>query len=442
MTSWSFRTKKAPLVAVDIGSHKMACVIADVSDQDKGLRILGASSCVSKGIRTGAVTDMPVASDALSDCVREAERMAGLHAEEIWLAFSAGHVCSHTQKEQVSLKGRSVCNDDIWTALDQGRVHCRAEHKSIRTGEHFLVHTIPTSYVLDRCMGIKDPRNLRGWTLGVKLHVVSAYLGAFKNLLTCVRRCHLEVCGWVIEPYASGLAVLTEEEMELGSLVIDFGAGVTSAAIFSGEALLFACAVPLGGHSITQDIASCLSISRAEAERLKNLRGHAISLNREGGQVLEPALALGETDSGRRHSVDCAKMDEIIHTRLQEILELLKHAIAASGYAARSGFHTVITGGCIDLLGLQDLTSQILDRKVRVGNPRSTFQILDRKVRLDYPQHSPDVTDFFRSPGTSAVLGTLRYALEEIAARVVRPSSSRIMRLGRWMKTHFWKECV
>ncbi|NWH08413.1 MAG: cell division protein FtsA [Alphaproteobacteria bacterium] len=230
------------------------------------------------------------------------------------------------------------------------------------------IHTSPLSYTVDSASRIRDPRGMFGERLGALVSAVSVQDGPLRNLEVCVESCHLDISARVFSPYASGLAALVPDEMELGATVVDMGAGVTAIAVFAEGALVHGRTVPLGGLSITTDIARGLSTPIAHAERLKTLHGSAlVAQNDDRDMVSVPQV--GEEDADAETPVPRSMLTGIIRPRLEEILELVRDRLQTSGVESTSGRRVVLTGGASQLTGAREMAQRILNKQTRLGRP-------------------------------------------------------------------------
>jgi cell division protein FtsA len=273
-------TKRSAIVAaLDIGTSKVACLIARLKPrvQQEPLRrrshaieILGIGHTRARGIKSGTVVDLAEAEEAVRHAVAAAERMAGVELDSVIASVSAGRLSSELFTATVHVAGPTVTPGDVERVLAAGSRH------SLRDGR-VVLHSLPIGYALDSARGIRDPRGMLGKRLGVDIHVVTADIAALRNLMLAVEHCHLTVEAMVATPYMAGLAVLADDEADLGAAVIDMGAGTTTIAVFCGGHLVHADGFAVGGHHVTMDLARGLNANIADAERLKTLHGNVLA---------------------------------------------------------------------------------------------------------------------------------------------------------------------
>ncbi len=351
--------------ALDIGSSKIVCFIARASGHETP-RIVGIGHQLAEGMKQGAVSNMEALQYAISQAVGAAEDMAGETLQQVTINIAGVHLTSHRAELELSLNSHEVTENDLARIQAQGPAMLPDDPHGGPATE--LLHNLPVSYALDDQKGIRDPLGMTGNLLRGQMHLVSARFGALRTLETVIARCHLDIAGRVAAPYASGLACLVEDEMELGSVVIDMGAGTTSFALFFDGHMIYAGGVPLGGAHVTSDIARGLTTSVTQAERLKTLYGHATPSPMDSRDMIEVPL-VGEEESEDPNTVPKAHLIRIIQPRIEETLELVRAKIEQSGFAAQAGRRVVLTGGASQLSGVRELAQRVLDKQVRLGRP-------------------------------------------------------------------------
>src|SRR5690242_1118124 len=277
------------VAALDVGSTKICCFIARVTEDGRG-RVTGIGHHLSRGLRGGSIIDMEAAEAAILTTVHAAEQMAGETIQEVVVNLSGGYPASQTLGIEVAIAGHEIGDGDVRRALDQGGTF-------ESPNERRLIHSIPIGYTIDGSRGIRDPRGMFGERLGVDMHVVTAAAGAVRNLTNCVSRCHLEIKALVVSPYASGLATLVEDEMDLGVTVIDMGAATTSIAVFFDGHVVYTDSIAIGGSHVTNDIARGLSTPLAHAERMKTLYGNCLATPADEREIIQ-VPQVGEEEAG------------------------------------------------------------------------------------------------------------------------------------------------
>jgi cell division protein FtsA len=362
--------KSALVAALDVGSSKVVCMIARLrphaprqvlTRRSHGIEIVGFGHTVARGMKAGCVTNLGQAEEAIRQAVDAAERMAGVEIESVVLSLSAGRLCSDLFAAEIDIVGSTVSESDIARVLAAGSRH------SLRDGRAIL-HSLPVGYSIDGVGGVRDPRGMLASRFGVDMHVATADVAAARNLMLAVERCHLEVEAMVAGPYVAGLAVLADDEADLGAAVVDMGAGTTTMAAFFGGRLVHTDGFALGSHHVTMDIARGLNARVADAERIKTLYGSVISGGSdERDMITVPPLSDDEREQAQL--VSRATLVSIIKPRVEEILEMVRDRLANSPLAADRRSHVILTGGGSQLTGLPDLAARVLGRQVRLGRP-------------------------------------------------------------------------
>ncbi|MFQ5346680.1 MAG: cell division protein FtsA [Rhodothalassiaceae bacterium] len=411
-------TSSHMITALDVGSSKIACFIGSVDDEGGiGIPGMGVRSC--RGVRSGAVVDIAETEHAMRSAVEQAERMAGVTVDEVIVSVSAGDLESHIVEVETEIEGHRVEESDLRHALSQARA-------SITLTDREVIHAFPACFALDGIYGVRAPIGLYGERLATTLHVVTARAAPLRNLRTCVERAHLRVRRFVAAPYASGLATLVEDEMQLGAAVVDIGAGTTDVAIFAGGAMVFASVLPLGGNHVTQDIARGLLTPVDQAERLKTLHGQALSTAADDRETIDvPQLGEGDYDPDGYITVPRSRLSRIIEPRLAEILELVRDRLEAGGFAGGAARRVVLTGAASQLPAMRDLAQRILDKQVRLGRPSGLTGLAAATA----------------GPGFATTAGLLLHSAkappESAAPRspVSLPAAGGgLARLGRWLR--------
>jgi cell division protein FtsA len=422
--------KSAVLSVLDIGTTKVACLIArlmpaEASDTLRGrthrCRILGIGHQRSRGIKAGAVVDMEEAENAIRLAVDAAERMAGVQVESVIVNLSGGRLGSQLYHAKVSIGGKAVSDQDIHRVLEAAASRTEQQGRA-------LLHSLPTGFSLDSTRGIREPKGMIGDELGADMHVVSCDSAAARNLMLAIERCHLDVEAVVSTPYAAGLSALVDDEAEMGAALVDMGGGTTTIGVFSDGHLTHVDAIAVGGNHVTMDIARGLTIRVSDAERLKTLYGSCISSPSDERETISVAQ-VGEDGEHPIH-VPKSHLVRIIRPRVEEILELVRDRLQAAGFAPQAGRRLVLTGGAAQLTGVPEAARRIISNQVRVGRPLGI-------------QGLPESA---KSPAFSAAVGLLVYpqvaGIEhfEPRRRVVTQSTGTdgyMSRMGRWLRESF-----
>jgi cell division protein FtsA len=414
------------VAALDIGTSKIACLIARLSPKgDQAPRgrshsvdLIGFGHTSSRGMKGGTVTDMARAEEAIRRAVDTAERMAKVEVASVLVGVSGGRLGSESFAASVRLQGRAVEQGDIGRVLDAASLH------SVRDGRAVL-HSLPVGYALDTNTGIRDARGMVGQVLSVDLHVVTAEWPVLKNLVLLVERCHLGVEGLVAAPYAAALSALTADEAELGAVCIDFGAGTTTFAAFASGNCVHADGVAVGGQHLTMDLARALSVRVSEAERLKSLFGNVIATTSDDLEMITVPSIEGEREIP--NAVPRSHIVRALRPRIEEIVELVRERLGKAGMLAEARRRIVLTGGGAELAGLPEFVGRTFGASVRVGRPIGIGRL----------------SEIARKPGFAASAGLLVFPQVadrehfEPRRRAAADQGNYLVRVGRWLKESF-----
>ncbi|TWF54369.1 cell division protein FtsA [Neorhizobium alkalisoli] len=425
-------SKRSHIVSVlDIGSTKVVCMIARLTPRQESqilpgrthnVEIIGIGHQRSRGVKSGVVADLDAAESVVRLAVDAAERMAGLTVDSLIVNVSAGRLSSDVYTATIDLGGQEV------EASDLKRVLGAASQRSLRQ-DRATLHSLPTGFSLDGERGVRDPLAMFGDVLGVDMHVVTAERATLKNLELCVNRAHLSVEGMVATPYASGLAALVDDEVELGCAAIDMGGGTTTISVFAEGRLVHTDAISLGGHHVTTDLARGLSTRIEDAERMKVVHGSAVSNGADERDIIA-VPPIGEDDRDLPTQVPRALVTRIVKARIEETLELIRDRIQKSGFSPIVGKRVVLTGGASQLTGLSETARRILARNVRIGRPMG---ISGLPAAAKGPAFStavglmiyPQVADMETHASQGGLIGSLGNG------------NGRLARVGQWLKESF-----
>lgn len=425
-------SKRSHVVSVlDIGSTKVVCMIGRLTPREETevlpgrthkVDVIGIGHQRSRGVKSGVIADLDALEGVIRLAVDAAERMAGLTVDSLIVNVSAGRIASDIYTASIDLGGQEVESGDLRKVL------IAASQQSLRQ-DRAILHSLPTGYSLDGERGIRDPLSMYGDMLGVDMHVVTAERTALKNLELCINRAHLSVEGIVATPYASGLAALVDDEVELGCAAIDMGGGTTTISVFAEGRLVHTDAIGLGGHHVTTDLARGLSTRIEDAERLKVVHGSALA-NGSDDRDMIAVPPIGEDDRDQPSQVSRALVSRIVRARIEETLELIRDRIQKSGFSPIVGKRVVLTGGASQLTGLPETARRILARNVRIGRPMgvSGLPVAAKGPAFStacglmiYPQIA-DIEIHAAQGGMFSPFGT---------------GSGRIARVGQWLKESF-----
>ena len=422
--------RAAVVAALDVGTSKVACLIARLEPQppqevlrrrSHGVRILGFAHTAAAGMKGGGVVDLVEAEQMIRNAIEIAENDARVQLQSVVVSLSGGRLGSERFIADIALAGGAVTDSEIT------RVLAAASRHSVRDGRAVL-HSLPIGYQLDAASGIREPRGMLGSRFGVDMHMVTAEVATVRNLMLTVERSHLHVEAMVSSPYASGLAVLADDEADLGAATIDLGAGTTTFAVFSGGRFVHADGFALGAHHVTMDLARGLNTRIADAERIKAIYGSVMSGGSDERDMIT-VPPVGDDEREPPQFVSRAALTRIIKPRVEEILEMVRDRLVASPFAAEPRGRVVLTGGGSQLAGIADLASRILKRPVRIGRPLGLSGL-------------PEAA---KGPAFAVTAGLLVYPqaahLEHFEPRQTRHlmtgTGGYMARVGRWLRESF-----
>ncbi len=406
------------VVGLDIGTSKVLAMVAEMLPQDGNaaatLRVVGMGQSATAGMRRGVVVDIEATVQSIQAALKEAELMADCRITRVITGITGSHIRGQNSEGMVAIKDREVTQSDV------NRVIETAKAVNIPTDQRLLL-VEPQEFIIDG-QEVKEPVGMSGIRLETKVHIVTGAQTAAENVIKCVRRCGLEVDAVVLHPLASSHAVLTEDEKELGVVLVDVGAGVTDVAIYTGGSIRHTAIIPIAGELITSDIAMALRTPTKDAEDIKIEHGVAKQLLAGVDERLEvPGLG----DRGPR-MLSRQALAGVIEPRVEEIFSLVQQVVRDSGYEEVLSSGVVITGGAALMPGMVELGEDIFLKPVRLG----------------LPQYIGPLSDMVRSPRNTTAMGLLVEAQtqRQRGARIAQKSSSAnslFSRLRDWFAGNF-----
>jgi cell division protein FtsA len=349
---------------LDIGTSKTvaAVVVAEHAPgmAEASLRLAGLGMQRSKGVKAGVLTDLDEAESVVRAVIGQAERAAGVAVGNFTLSVAAGRLASVHCTARIDIETGYVTEDDL------ARLTAAGESYAERDGRT-LIHLNRLGYEIDGNPGVRDPIGLSARRLAAGFHAVTADEAPLRNMLVLIERCYAGCDGLVAAPYASGLAVTTEEERQFGVTCIDLGAGTTSIALFADGLFAGTEVIPVGAQHLTYDIARTLQTPLSEAERIKTLYGTLLRAQSDEHESFSYPIAGEEDDAS--YQTTKARLTEIIRPRLEQLMGLVRERLALNAASRYAGEKVVLTGGASQLLGLSEFVRNELGRPVRLGRP-------------------------------------------------------------------------
>ena len=347
------------VVGLDIGTTKICAIVGRKNEFGK-LEVLGMGKAESDGVIRGIVTNIDKTVAAIEKAVREAEDQSGIDIRVVNVGIAGQHIKSSIHHGSITRDS----NDDEITIEDINRLNNDMYRIVIPPGSE-IIHVMPQDYTVDYEDGIKDPVGMSGVKLEADFHVITAQTNAINNINKCVRRAGLEIEHLILEPLASSMAVLSEEEKEAGICLIDIGGGTTDIAIFHDNIIRHTAVIPFGGNIITSDIKQGCMVMQHQAELLKTKFGTAIAEEASPNEI----VSIPGIRNRAPKEISVKNLAHIIEARMEEIVELAHTEIITSGFENRLAGGIVITGGGSQLNSLKQLVEYMSGMDARIGYP-------------------------------------------------------------------------
>jgi cell division protein FtsA len=378
--------KERIVVGLDVGTTKVVALVGNVVDGV--IEIVGMGRADSHGLEKGVVVDIGRTIASIRKAVEEAENMADVRIDSVYVGIAGKHITSINNSGTVSINrpDRIIIDDDVRRVVETAQaIQIPPESE--------MIHVIPRQYIVDGQDGITDPVGMTGTRLEVDVHIVTGAITAVHNLVRCVENLGIGIRQIVLEPIASSLAVLSSAEKELGVILMDIGGGTTDISVFRGGDIWFSKVVPIAGEHITNDITVGLQTPIEEAELIKKQHGTALVDSVGEDDKIEVATIGGD----EKKFVSKKKLAKIIEPRVEELLDLAMQEVEDAGYRDLVPAGLVLTGGTSLLDGIVEFASQRYDIPVRRGK---------------MPQGIHGLRDIVESPIYATSIGLLRYAVE------------------------------
>ncbi len=405
--------KNSIVVGLDIGTSKVCAIVGEMTDH--GVEIIGLGTHASQGLRKGVVINIESTVNSVKKAVEEAALMAGCEIHTIYAGISGGHIKAFNSHGIVAVKNKEVAQRDLERVIDAAKAVAIPMDREV-------LHVLPQDYIIDDQDGIKEPLGMSGVRLEAKVHIITGALTSAQNIIKCCNRTGLNVAEIVLAPLAAAEATLTDEERELGVVLVDMGGGTTDIALYHDGTVKHTAVLGIGGNHVTNDIAAGLRTPFNDAERIKQRYGFAkATMVTEDERVEVPSLA-GKGAGSVSRQILC----EIIEPRLDEIFELIQKEIAKSGYEGALASGVVITGGSMLLPGAVEMAERSF------GLP----------VRLGLPAHVGGIVDVVDSPAYATGVGLVLHGMKRQERNVYRPRDEKILakvkhRMSDWLSDFF-----
>ncbi len=402
--------KEVLVVGLDIGTTKICAVVGEVVEDQ--VHIIGVGSHPSTGLRKGSVINIESTVDSIQKAIKEAELMAGCAISSVYVGIAGSHIQGIRSHGIVSIKGREITQTDVDRVIDA------AKDIDIPPDREIL-HVIPQEFIVDAMEAIQNPVGMTATRLEVKIHIITGAVSSVRNVVKCCNKAGLEVRDIVMESLASGEAVLTSEEKELGCVLADLGGGTTDLVLFKNKNAKFIYELTVGGHNLTNDISIGLRTPLPEAEKIKLDHGTCSPRNAADGAYIEVPGVGGRGSKRLSRSI----LAEILEPRVEEVFALIKKELYSSGLENDFPAGFVLTGGSVLMDGVIDIAESIFNVPVRIG----------------YPDKVGGLKDIVRNPGYATGVGLVIFGGRDKSnsARNNRSHGSGFnifSRMSKWLK--------
>ena len=405
--------KSNTIVGLDIGTTTVSVVVGEVLP-DARINIIGVGTSPSRGLRKGVVINIESTVESISQAVSQAETMAGIDIGSVFASMSGSHVKGFNSHGIVGIKHKEVSHQDIERVIEAAKAVAIPLDREI-------LHVLPQEFIIDEQDGIKEPLGISGVRLEARAHIVTGAVASAQNIVKCANRCGLTVRDIVLAALATGRAVLSPEEQELGVCLIDIGGGTADLTVFHSGAVKYTSVVSVGGNHITNDIAAGLRTPIAAAEEIKCKYGTALASLVSKDETIEVP------STGERASRVLSKLvlAEIIEPRVNELFTLIQRELVRGGCDEFLTSGIVLSGGTASLAGICQVAEQVFNLPVRVGKPKGVGGL----------------TDLVRGPEYAAAVGLVLYGAQSQAQGRSPAGSSKVVRafklVGNWFGEHF-----
>lgn len=327
------RESRNLIVGLDIGTSKIVAIVAELLPEG-GFAIIGFGTHPSRGLKKGVVANIETTVNAIQRALEEAELMADCKINEVFTGIAGSHIKGINSDGMVPIRNREVTEEDVERVMEAAKaVNIPADQQ--------ILHILNQEFIIDGQEDVREPVGMSGIRLEVKVHIVTGAVSAAQNIVKCVHRCGLEVRDLILQPLASAMAVLTDDEKELGVCLVDIGGGTTDIAVFTNGAIRHTAVIPIAGDQVTNDIAMALRTPTKNAEDLKCRYGYALRSLADTNEMIEVP------DVGNRGSrqLSVQTLAEVIEPRVEELYTLVQAELRRSGFEELLSSGIVITGG-------------------------------------------------------------------------------------------------
>lgn len=398
------------VVALDIGTSKVVCLIGQLTDSH-AVEIIALGSYPSSGLKKGVVVNIDATTDAIQKSMDQAKNSFDGKLKNVYVGIAGNHIKSLNSHGIVGIKDKEV------TPFDIDRVIEAAQAVAIPSDQKVL-HVLPQEFVIDDQDSIREPLGMSGVRLESHVHLVTCANNAIQNIEKCVKRCGITLDGFVLEQLASSYSVLSEDEKELGVCIVDIGGGTTDIAIFNSGSISFTGVIPIAGDQVTSDIAVALRTPTPQAEELKQKYGCAVAEFTTESETIEVAGVGGRAP----RELSRKALAEIVEPRYVELFELVKAEIQRNGFDEKIPAGIVLTGGTSKMEGVVELAESIFQTSVRIG----------------VPENFKGMESVLKNPIYATSLGLLGYGFDQLKQGIaLEQNRSLFDKAFGWLKSNY-----
>jgi cell division protein FtsA len=352
------REDKNLIVGLDIGTSKIVTIVAELLPEGT-LKVIGLGQHPSRGLKKGVVINIDSTMQAIQRSIEEAELMADCKIKTVFTGIAGNHIKSLNSHGMVKIKDAEVSQMDVDRVVETARaVSLPADQQ--------ILHILTQEFIIDGQDDVREPLGMSGMKLEVKVHIVTGAVAAAQNIVKCIKRCGLEVSDLILQPLASSVAVLTEDEKELGVCLVDIGGGTTDIAVFKNGSIRHTAVIAIAGDQMTNDVAVAFRTPTQSAEDIKIKYGCALRQLADAREVVE----VPGVDGREARQLSIQTLAEVIEPRVVELYELVLQELRRSGMEEMIASGIVITGGSAMMRGMMELGEEIFHMPVRLGMPR------------------------------------------------------------------------
>ncbi|MCL6554757.1 MAG: cell division protein FtsA [Burkholderiales bacterium] len=404
------KEQKNLIVGLDIGTSKVVALVAEVLPEGR-LEVVGLGEAPARGLKKGVVVNIESTVSSIQRALEDAELMADCKIREVYTGIAGSHIKSLNSHGMVAIKDKEVTQADVDRVMETARA------VNIPMDQQIL-HILTQEFIIDGQDGVREPLGMSGVRLEAKVHIVTGAVSAAQNIIKCVKRTGLEVRDLILQPLASSMAVLSEDEKDLGVCLVDIGGGTSDIAVFTNGAIRHTAVIPIAGDQITNDIAMALRTPTKEAEDIKRMHGCALR------QLASPNDMIDVPSVGERGPRQLSRqtLAEVIEPRVEELFSLVQAELRRSGFEDLISSGIVLTGGSSLMQGMVELGEEVFHMPVRVG----------------VPQYVGGLQEVIRNPRYATGVGLLLAGLEQYQRhQLARLTSSSWQQILERMKAWF-----